>query len=84
MFTAEAAQALGVRIYTIGVGTRGVARVPYVNVFGQKGYIDQQVDIDEETLTAVAQKTGGKYFRAENAPYAISAIRSAFARSTSG
>lgn len=64
---AEAAQALGVRIYTIGVGTRGVARVPYVNVFGQKGYIDQQVDIDEETLTAVAQKTGGKYFRAENA-----------------
>src|SRR3954462_6547550 len=43
---AEAAQALNVRIYTIGVGTRGVAKVPYVNVFGQKGYIDQQVDID--------------------------------------
>lgn len=63
---AEAAQALGVRIYTIGVGTRGVARVPYVNVFGQKAYMDQQVDIDEETLTKVAQMTGGKYFRAEN------------------
>ena len=63
---AEAAEALGVRIYTIGVGTRGTARVPYVNVFGQRGYIDQEVDIDEETLTAVAKATGGQYFRAEN------------------
>jgi Ca-activated chloride channel family protein len=63
---AEAAQALGVRIYTVGVGTRGVARVPYVNVFGQKGYINQQVDIDEDTLTKVAEKTGGKYYRADN------------------
>ena len=64
---AEAAEALGVRIYTIGVGTRGVARVPYTNVFGQRGYFDQQVDIDEEMLTQVADMTGGKYFRAENA-----------------
>ena len=63
---AEAAQALGIRIYTIGVGTRGIARVPYVNVFGQKGYIDQKVDIDEEMLGKVADMTGGKYFRADN------------------
>lgn len=63
---AEAAQALGARIYTIGVGTKGVARVPYMNVFGQKAYMDQKVDIDEETLTKVANMTGGKYFRAEN------------------
>jgi Ca-activated chloride channel homolog len=63
---AEAAQALGIRIYTIGVGTRGIARVPYQNVFGQKGYIDQKVDIDEEMLTKVAEMTGGKYFRADN------------------
>ena len=63
---AEAAEALGVRIYTVGVGTRGVARVPYTNVFGQRGYIDQQVDIDEEMLTQVAEKTGGRYYRAEN------------------
>jgi Ca-activated chloride channel family protein len=63
---AEAAQALGVRVYTIGVGTRGVARVPYINVFGQKSYVEQKVDIDEETLTKIAQMTGGKYFRAEN------------------
>jgi Ca-activated chloride channel family protein len=63
---AEAAQALGIRIYTIGVGTRGIARVPYQNAFGQKAYMDQQVDIDEEMLTKVADMTGGKYFRAEN------------------
>jgi Ca-activated chloride channel family protein len=63
---AEAAQTLGVRIYTIGVGKQGIARMPYQNVFGQKGYIDQKVDIDEEMLTKVAQMTGGKYFRAEN------------------
>ena len=63
---AEAAQALGVRVYTIGVGTKGTARVPYMNVFGQKSYMDQKVDIDEETLTKVASMTGGKYFRAEN------------------
>jgi Ca-activated chloride channel homolog len=63
---AEAAQTLGIRIYTIGVGTRGVARVPYRNVFGGTGYIDQKVDIDEETLTKIAQATGGKYYRAEN------------------
>jgi Ca-activated chloride channel homolog len=63
---AEAAQALGIRVYTIGVGTRGMARVPYINVFGQKAYVDQKVDIDDETLTKVAEMTGGKYFRAEN------------------
>lgn len=64
---AEAAQALGIRIYTIGVGTRGIARVPYQNVFGQKGYVDQKVDIDEEMLGKAAQMTGGKYYRADNA-----------------
>lgn len=63
---AEAAEALKVRVYTIGVGTRGVARVPYINVFGQKAYVEQKVDIDEETLQNIAKKTAGKYFRAEN------------------
>lgn len=63
---AEAAQALGVRVYTIGVGKRGTARVPYTDAFGRRLYAEQEVNIDEETLTAVAQKTGGKYFRAEN------------------
>ena len=55
-----------VKIYTIGVGSRG--RVPFlVNhpLFGQR-YIYQQVDIDEDTLKAIAEKTGGTYFRAED------------------
>ncbi len=66
MAAAEAAEALQVKVYTIGVGTRGIAYVPYVNAFGQKMRVQQKVDIDEETLTAVAKKTGGRYFRADN------------------
>lgn len=62
---AEAAKALGVKVYTIGVGIRGYAPFP-VMVFGQKTYRQMQVDIDEETLTAVADKTGGKYYRADS------------------
>lgn len=63
---AEVAETLKVKVYTIGVGTRGTAPMPYVNVFGQKAYQQVAVDIDEETLTKVARKTGGKYFRADN------------------
>lgn len=63
---AEAAKALGVRIYTIGVGTKGTAQIPYTDPFGRKLYATQQVDIDEDTLKEVAATTGGKYFRAEN------------------
>lgn len=63
---ADAAQALGVKVYTIGVGTRGMAPFPYIDPFGRKQYVQQPVDIDEETLQAVAKKTGGKYYRADN------------------
>jgi len=63
---ADAATALGVKVYTIGVGTHGEAPVP-VNVMGRKVYRRQPVDIDEETLEAIAKKTGGRYFRADNA-----------------
>ena len=62
----EIALQKGVKIYTIGVGTRGKA--PYlVNdpLFGER-YVYQQVNIDEDTLRAIADKTGGLYFRAEN------------------
>jgi Ca-activated chloride channel homolog len=66
---AEAAQALGVKVYTIGVGTRGVAPMPVGrNPFtGQKMYQSQPVDIDEDTLTEIAKRTNGKYYRADNA-----------------
>jgi len=55
-----------VKVYTIGVGSRG--RAPYRvhdPLFGDR-YIYQEVTIDEDTLTNVAEKTGGMYFRAEN------------------
>ncbi|HXG49516.1 MAG TPA: VWA domain-containing protein [Methylomirabilota bacterium] len=67
MTAAEAAQALGVKTYTIGVGTRGTAPMPVRDVFGRKYYENVPVDIDEDTLRAIAQKTGGKYYRADSA-----------------
>lgn len=63
---AEAAQALGIKCYTIGVGTHGDAPVPQIDVFGRKRYFPMPVDIDEDVLKKVSDKTGGKYFRADN------------------
>ncbi len=63
---AEAAQALGVRVYTIGVGTRGTAPYPGRDIFGRTVTQQVQVSIDENLLTSIAQSTGGKYFRATN------------------
>ena len=62
---AEAAQTLGVKVYTIGVGTRGMAPIPYVDPFGRKRYAQQPVDIDEATLQQISRRTGGKYYRAD-------------------
>ena len=62
----EIAGQQGIRIYTIGIGTRG--RVPFLvknPVFGER-YVYQRVDIDEKTLESIAKKTKGQYFRAEN------------------
>jgi Ca-activated chloride channel homolog len=66
---AEAAQKLGVKVYTIGVGTRGEAPMPRGrNPFtGQMMYQMTPVDIDEDTLQKIADMTGGKYYRADNA-----------------
>jgi len=64
---AAAAQALGVKIYTVGIGERGMAPMP-VFVGGQKvGYQNVPVDVDEDTLQKIADMTGGKYYRADNA-----------------
>lgn len=62
---AELAQKYGIKIYTIGVGTRGLAPYPVVDA-GQKHIIMVQVEIDEEMLTAISKLTGGQYFRATN------------------
>ena len=64
---AEAAQALAVKVYTIGVGTQGQAPVPTRDMFGRRVYQMQPVDIDEDTLTKIAERTDGKYYRADNA-----------------
>ena len=61
---ADAAAALGIKVYTIGAGTRGLAPYPTRDVFGNTVYRPIQVDIDEEALTKIAAATQGRYFRA--------------------
>jgi Mg-chelatase subunit ChlD len=60
---AEIARTFGVRVYTIGVGTKGEAPYPFQTAFGVQ-YQNVPVDIDEETLSQIASITGGQYFRA--------------------
>jgi Ca-activated chloride channel family protein len=60
---AETAKALGIRVYTIGVGSESTALVPVQTVFGTQ-YLPQRVSIDEKTLQEIAQTTGGRYYRA--------------------
>jgi len=61
---AQLAQALDVRIYAIGAGTQGGARVPVDDPLFGRRYAQMQVDIDEPTLRETAALTGGRYFRA--------------------
>ncbi len=63
---AEAAEALGVRIYTIGVGSHGTAPYPARDMFGRTRMQNVKVSIDEELLKDIAASTGGTYFRATN------------------
>jgi Ca-activated chloride channel homolog len=64
MAAAEAAKAMGVKIYTIGVGVRGEAPIPVKDQFGNARLIMAKVDVDEKTLQAVAAETGGMFYRA--------------------
>jgi len=61
---AEAAAAIGVKVYTVGAGTRGLAPFPTRDLFGNKVYRPMQVDIDEDVLKKIAATTNGRYFRA--------------------
>lgn len=61
---AEAAVALGVKIYTIGVGTRGQAPFPARDMFGRTTTQMVNVTMDEEMMTQIAGMTGGRYYRA--------------------
>jgi Ca-activated chloride channel family protein len=60
---AEIAKTYGIRVYTIGVGTQGVAPYPVQTPFGMQ-YQDMPVEIDEAILKEIAKMTDGKYFRA--------------------
>jgi len=64
MAAAEAAKALGVKIYTIAVGVRGEAPVPVKDELGNTQLVMAKVDVDEKTLQAVSALTGGSFYRA--------------------
>lgn len=61
---AQMAQALGVRIYAVGAGTRGAAPMPVDDPLFGRRTVQVQVDIDDEALEGIASLTGGRYFRA--------------------
>lgn len=61
---ADIAADMGIKVYTIGVGTRGKAPYPVVDMFGNMSFQPMDVEIDEQTLEDIARNTGGKYFRA--------------------
>lgn len=66
LMAAEIARDMGIKVYTIGVGTRGCAPYPAVDMFGNKTTVMADVEIDEELLREISSMTGGKYYRAVN------------------
>ncbi|MED5354502.1 MAG: VWA domain-containing protein [Bacteroidota bacterium] len=64
---AELANEFGIKIYTIGLGTNGMALSPIgIDSRGKFNYANAKVEIDEKLLNEIADLTGGKYFRATN------------------
>jgi Ca-activated chloride channel homolog len=63
---ADAAAALGIQVYTIGVGSDGVAQVPVGRAPEGFRYAELPVGLDEELLREIARRTGGQYFRADD------------------
>ncbi|MBR2367527.1 MAG: VWA domain-containing protein [Alistipes sp.] len=61
---AEIARDLGIKVYTIGVGSRGSAPYPAIDMFGNESMVMAEVEIDEALLRRIATLTGGEYFRA--------------------
>ncbi len=61
---AEAAKSLGVKIYTVGAGAKGVAPYPVRAAWGEIVYRNVEIEIDEDTLKEIAKETNGKYYRA--------------------
>lgn len=63
---APLAAELGIRVYTIGAGSDGPVRFPVTDVFGRQYYDQAQIPIDTETLSRIAEITGGRFFRARD------------------
>jgi Ca-activated chloride channel family protein len=63
---AEAANSLGIKVYTIGMGRHGQVPVPVTDAFGRQQVVYQESMLDEATLQDIAAKTDGRYFRAED------------------
>jgi Ca-activated chloride channel family protein len=61
---AEIARDMGIKVYTIGVGTLGRAPYPAVDIFGNQTTVMADVEIDEALLEEIASTTGGRYYRA--------------------
>jgi len=61
---AEVAETMGVKVYTVGIGTHGTAPWPRTDPFGRRQFLQLPVDIDEDTLKEISKKTGGRYYRA--------------------
>jgi Ca-activated chloride channel family protein len=61
---AEAARALGIKAYTIGIGVRGEAPLPVTDAFGRRRIVMEKVDVDEDTLRRIATTTGARFYRA--------------------
>jgi Ca-activated chloride channel family protein len=64
---AEAAEVLDITVYTVGMGRPGQVPVPVTDVFGREQVVMQESALDEATLQGIADRTGGRYYRAEDA-----------------
>lgn len=66
IMAAEIARDMGIKVYTIGVGSRDKAPMPARDMFGNMTYVMADVEIDEELLRNIATTTSGRYFRAND------------------
>lgn len=64
IMAADIARDMGIKVYTIGVGTKGQAPMPVMDKYGNKSYPMVKVEIDEQLLKNISKTTGGEYFRA--------------------
>ncbi len=62
----EMAKRFKIKVYTIGIGTNGITKMPVQDIFGNTHLRNTRVVIDEKLLTKIANETGGMYFRAKN------------------